>query len=70
VTIGRPLPRPQGTLAMFETLPETDAQPAPVSKARPQRQAYQPDLLGAPVVDLELHKAGSRTIAARGETNR
>jgi hypothetical protein len=40
-----------GTLAMFETLPE--AQPAP---ARPQRQPYQPDLLGAPVVDLELHR--------------
>jgi hypothetical protein len=47
-----------GTLAMFETLPETDAQPAPetVSEARPQRQPYQPDLLGAPVVDLELHR--------------
>jgi hypothetical protein len=45
-----------GPLAMFETLPEADAQPAPVSKARPQRQPYQPDLLGAPVVDLELHR--------------
>ena len=45
-----------GTLAMFETLPETDAQTAPVSEARPQRQPYQPDLLGAPVVDLELHR--------------
>jgi hypothetical protein len=51
-----------GTLAMFETLPEADAQPAPeiapapVSETRPQRQPYQPDLLGAPVVDLELHR--------------
>jgi hypothetical protein len=46
-----------GTLAMFETLP--DAQPAPEiapAPARPQRQPYQPDLLGAPVVDLELHR--------------
>jgi hypothetical protein len=46
-----------GTLAMFETLPQ------PATVARPQR--YQPDLLGAPVIDLELRSLSLEQDPAR-----